>query len=151
MPSYPSIEDFVLMKSKEEPYMKGPYVFPNSTLWKIQLDVLNPSVTLIHICKKPQKLYQVKNIRFLQVWNKTLQISWTDQNNRCLSSYIILYSFDLYGSYHRLNKKRLLFPSYWHTCYSKKIKCNIRGFYKVFAVDYWGRHGPSSESFHFKG
>ncbi|GBN35523.1 Alpha-L-iduronidase [Araneus ventricosus] len=151
MPSYPSVEDFSLMKSKEEPYMRGPWDFPDSLLWKYQLNVLNPGITLIHICERPQKLYKVKNIRFLQVWNKTLQISWTDQYNRCLSSYIVLYSFDLYGSYDQLNKKRLLFPSYWHACYSKKIKCDIRGFYKVFAVDYWGRRGPSSESFQFKG
>ncbi|KAF8790168.1 Alpha-L-iduronidase like protein [Argiope bruennichi] len=110
MPSYPSVQDFSLMKSKE-----------------------------------------VKNMRFLQIWKKTLQISWTDLYNRCLSSYIVLYSFDLHGSYHQLNKKRLLFPSYWHACLNEKRNCSIKGFYKVLSVDYWGRRGPTSEIFHFKG
>ncbi|KAF8790167.1 Alpha-L-iduronidase like protein [Argiope bruennichi] len=151
MPSYPSVQDFSLMKSKEEPYMRGPWYFTDSTLWKYKLNVLNPGITLIHICERPQKLYKVKNMRFLQIWKKTLQISWTDLYNRCLSSYIVLYSFDLHGSYHQLNKKRLLFPSYWHACLNEKRNCSIKGFYKVLSVDYWGRRGPTSEIFHFKG
>ncbi|GFQ92727.1 alpha-L-iduronidase [Trichonephila clavata] len=151
MPSYPSIEQFSLIKSSENPWMKGPWDVPSTQLWKFHVKVLNPGVTLIHVCEKRQELHQVKNVRFHRIWNETLQISWTDEFNRCILTYNVVYSFHLHGSYQQLNSKRVIFPSYWHTCYNKKKRCVTKGFYKVYAVDYWGKHGPYSESFHFKG
>ncbi|GIY49355.1 alpha-L-iduronidase [Caerostris darwini] len=150
-PSYPSVEEFSLMKDKEEPCMKGPWDLQNSHNLEFHLNVLNPGVTLINICGKRKKISKVTDIRFFQTWNKTLQISWTDKHNSCVLTYNLLHNSCLHGPYNQVNKKRFKFPSYWHTCYKKKNNCDIKGFYKIYAVDYWGRHGPDSDIFHFKG
>ncbi|GIY86314.1 alpha-L-iduronidase [Caerostris extrusa] len=132
MPSYPSIEEFSLMKRK-----RGAMDERTMGLYK------NSHNLEFHL--------NVTNVRFFQTWNKTVEISWTDKHNSCVLTYNLLHNSHLHGPYNQVNKKIFKFPSYWHTCYKKKNNCDIKGFYKIYPVDYWGRRGPDSDIFHFKG
>ncbi|KFM60406.1 hypothetical protein X975_17996, partial [Stegodyphus mimosarum] len=92
MPAYPTAEQFSLMKKQEEPHSRGPWRLRSSSLWKFHLNVLNPGVTLINICESGRKLKRVKNLRYLQIRNTTIQISWQDDENRCILTYYVEYS-----------------------------------------------------------
>ncbi|KAG8191014.1 hypothetical protein JTE90_029457 [Oedothorax gibbosus] len=150
-PAYPTVEEFSYIKSREEPYMNGPWDIQNPQFIKFHLEIPNPGVTLINICEIPEVLHQIKLIRFLKIGNQTLQLAWKDEHNKCIKTYKVLYSLVSPGPYRQLNRNNLVFPSYWHACPVSEQDCQIKGFYKIYAVDYWKNSGPSSDSFYFNG
>ncbi|XP_054709476.1 alpha-L-iduronidase-like [Uloborus diversus] len=149
-PSYPSLQQFFLMKDSENPYQSGPFELAHEPPWKFHIQMTSPSVTLINICQKSKKLKKVSKIHFLQVRNDTLQIAWKDKHNRCLLTYNVEYSHDYSGKYRKINSKKIVTSSFWHACVKYK-NCKLKGYYRIYAVNFWYQRGPYSEIAHFKG
>ncbi|XP_015928540.1 alpha-L-iduronidase isoform X2 [Parasteatoda tepidariorum] len=150
-PIYPSLKQFSLIKDSEAPRMKGPYFIKCGTPLQLGLKMHNPSVILINICRAQKAISRIQNVRFLQTWNFTLQLSWTDDYNRCILTYIVEHSFLQHGPYHQLNKKNIIMPYYWHSCLKNNKSCFIKGFYRVKAIDYWNNNGPYSTPIYVRG
>lgn len=140
-PDFPSIHQFSLIKSCEAPHVVGPSSVNYSSPWQFRLKVLQPGISLIHLCSRSIPPKAIQNLQLLKISSDILQITWKD-TNRCVFTYNVEYSDSFHGPFTKINDKKVVYPNYWHSC--KDMSCSIQGFYRVQAVDYWKQHGPYS-------
>lgn len=141
LPDFPSVHQFSHIKSYEAPHVVGPSSVNYTLPWQFKMKILQPGVSLIHLCSRSIAPVLIQNVQLLKISPNIVQITWKD-TNRCILTYNVEYSIFLHGPFRKINDKKVVFPSYWHSC--KDELCSIKGFYRVQAVDYWSQHGPYS-------
>ncbi|XP_069782595.1 alpha-L-iduronidase isoform X2 [Narcine bancroftii] len=147
-PDFPTVNQFHIMRKMEDPVVKGPMPFPRGGNLILKLQMPLPSVSLLHICAKPeQPPNQVNGVSFIPLTLGQVVIRWNDGcvNSKCLKTFKVEFSVD--GKvYKRINDKDTIFTIFVHAPLSnRKGLPQVSGFYRIGAVDYWGEAGEYSE------
>ncbi|XP_069684325.1 alpha-L-iduronidase isoform X2 [Periplaneta americana] len=143
-----------LIRAAEGPYRaKGPSPVPRSGNLRRIVPLSLPSVGLVHICTKPRlKPGQVTRLLACNVTFNEVLLFWSDAavNSRCIKTYKVQFSPDGLKSFRRINPVDSIFLSFQYALpHGTNGTEEVRGWYKVRAVDYWDRHGPFSASFQY--
>ncbi|XP_042722206.1 alpha-L-iduronidase isoform X1 [Lagopus leucura] len=140
-PDFPSPEQFQQIRDAEDPVVTGPLPFPESGTLTLKQDFPIPSVFLIHICSRPSSVPdQVTGVRFIPLTKGQVIVLWDDGcvNSKCIKTFEVEFSPN--GKvYKRINAKDTIFTLYVYSPGS-----SVSGFYRVHAIDYWGKAGLSS-------
>ncbi|XP_052556348.1 alpha-L-iduronidase isoform X2 [Tympanuchus pallidicinctus] len=140
-PDFPSPEQFQQIRDAEDPVVTGPLPFPESGTLTLKQDFPIPSVFLIHICSRPSSVPdQVTGVRFIPLTKGQVIVLWDDGcvNSKCIKTFEVEFSPN--GKvYNRINAKDTIFTLYVYSPGS-----SVSGFYRVHAIDYWGKAGLSS-------
>ncbi|XP_021236263.1 alpha-L-iduronidase isoform X1 [Numida meleagris] len=140
-PDFPSPKQFQQIRDAEDPVVTGPFPFPESGTLTLKQDFPVPSVFLIHICSKPSSVPdQVTGVRFIPLTKGQVVVLWDDGcvNSKCIKTFEVEFSPN--GKvYKRINAKDTIFTLYVYSPGS-----SVSGFYRVHAIDYWGKAGLSS-------
>ncbi|POI35167.1 hypothetical protein CIB84_001081, partial [Bambusicola thoracicus] len=125
----------------QDPVVKGPLPFPESGTLTLKQDFPIPSVFLIHICSRPSSVPdQVTGVRFIPLIKGQVVVLWDDGcvNSKCIKTFEVEFSPN--GKvYKRINAKDTIFTLYVYSPGS-----SVSGFYRVRAIDYWGKAGLPS-------
>ncbi|XP_041109745.1 alpha-L-iduronidase isoform X2 [Polyodon spathula] len=141
-PDFPTIEQFKELRKAEEPLVMGPLAFPSSGTLTLKAELPVPSLFLIHICAKPKvPPDQVTGLRIMALTKGQGIIVWKDGcvNSKCLKTFEVEFSEDA-KIYRRINSRDTIFTLFVFA----SEKAEVSGFYRVRAVDYWGRPGEYS-------
>ncbi|OXB55368.1 hypothetical protein ASZ78_002437 [Callipepla squamata] len=140
-PDFPSPKQFQQIRDAEDPVVTGPFPFPESGTLTLKQDFPIPSVFLIHICSRPSSVPdQVTGVRFIPLTKGQVVVLWDDGcvNSKCIKTFEVEFSPN--GKiFKRINTKDTIFTLY---VYSRGS--SVSGFYRVHAIDYWGKAGPPS-------
>jgi len=120
----------------------------NSSL-TLTIDLPPASVSLILITEKPEERPgKVENIRieFYESLAGKAQnlVLWKGLHSRNIRTYEVFHSHSRNGTYQKINPVDLIDTAYLH----EDLTTNS-GYYKVRAVDYWGRIGIFSDPVHY--
>ncbi|XP_061875102.1 alpha-L-iduronidase isoform X3 [Colius striatus] len=142
-PDFPSPEQFRHMRDAEDPVTVGPLPFPEGGILMLKQDFPIPSVFLIHICARPSSVpNQVTDVRLIPLTKGQVIVLWDDGhvNSKCIKTFEVEFSPD--GQvYQRINAKDTIFTLWVYSPGS-----SVSGFYRVRAIDYWGKAGLPSLS-----
>uniref|UniRef100_A0A8C5K875 Iduronidase, alpha-L n=1 Tax=Jaculus jaculus TaxID=51337 RepID=A0A8C5K875_JACJA len=142
-PVFPSAEQFQRMRKAEDPVAEAPQPFPVGGHLTLHRNLPLPSLLLIHVCARPLKPPgQVSHLRVLPLTRGQLVLVWSDEHvgSKCLWTYEIQFSLD--GEvYTPISRK----PSTFNLFVFSPDTAVTSGFYRVRALDYWGRPGPFSD------
>nr|CAH65418.1 hypothetical protein RCJMB04_31l23 [Gallus gallus] len=140
-PDFPSAKQFQQIRDAEDPVVTGPLPFPESGTLTLKQDFPIPSVFLIHICSRPSSVPdQVTGVHFIPLTKGQVVVLWDDGcvNSKCIKTFEVEFSPN--GKvYKRINAKDTIFTLYVYSPGS-----SVSGFYRVRAIDYWGKAGLSS-------
>ncbi|OXB72839.1 UNVERIFIED_CONTAM: hypothetical protein H355_012629 [Colinus virginianus] len=140
-PDFPSPKQFQQIRDAEDPVVTGPFPFPESGSLTLKQDFPIPSVFLIHICSRPSSVPdQVTGVRLIPLTKGQVVVLWDDGcvNSKCIKTFEVEFSPN--GKvFKRINTKDTIFTLY---VYSRGS--SVSGFYRVHAIDYWGKAGPPS-------
>ncbi|XP_072716094.1 alpha-L-iduronidase isoform X3 [Ciconia boyciana] len=140
-PDFPSPEQFQQIRNAEDPVATGPFPVPESGILTLKQDFPVPSVFLIHICARPRSVPdQVTGVRLIPVTKGQVIVLWDDGcvNSKCIKTFEVEFSPDG-RTYQRINTKDTIFTLWVYSPGS-----SVSGFYRVRAIDYWGKAGLSS-------
>ncbi|XP_051866388.1 alpha-L-iduronidase isoform X2 [Pristis pectinata] len=144
-PDFPTVDQFRIMREMEDPVVKGPIPFPPEEILILKLQLRLPSVYLLHICAKPERPpNQVNGVNFIPLTLGQVVISWNDGcvNSKCLKTFEV--EFSVNGKvYKRINDKDTIFTIFVYAPLRKRK--DLSGFYRIRAVDYWGKAGKYSD------
>jgi len=112
----------------------------------LEFDLPMPGVSLVLLSAKPGEAPgAVTGLRAEQspslLGKEEVLLAWRDVDSRFLRTYEVLYSASPSGPFKRVNESDLLCTAFLHVKATKTGK----GYYKVRAVDYWGRAGEESD------
>ncbi|XP_062874059.1 alpha-L-iduronidase [Trichomycterus rosablanca] len=141
-PDYPSLQQLIQLRNQEDTLMEGPVPFPAQGGLTLRLKLPVPSILLIHLCARPTHTPgQVKDLRFVSITKGQVLIVWKDLHvsTRCVQMYEVEFSRDGV-TYQRINSRSSMFTS--HTFSPENLE--VCGWYRVRALDYWGRAGEFS-------
>ncbi|XP_048451946.1 alpha-L-iduronidase isoform X4 [Rhincodon typus] len=147
-PDFPTVEQFHLIREMEDPVVKGPMPFPPEGHIILKLKLPIPSVYLLHICAKPERPpNQTRGVSFIPLILGQVAVTWDDNyvNSKCLKTFEVEFSVD--GKvYRRINDKDTIFTIFVYAPFNKKKELSqVSGFYRIRAVDYWGKPGQYSD------
>ncbi|XP_025954386.1 alpha-L-iduronidase isoform X1 [Dromaius novaehollandiae] len=140
-PDFPSTEQFQEIRDAEDPVAAGPFPFPEGGVLTLKQDFVVPSVFLIHICARPRSVPdQVTGVRLIPLTKGQVIVLWDDGcvNSRCIKTFEVEFSPDG-KAYQRINAKDTIFTLWIYSPGS-----SVSGFYRVRAIDYWGKAGLPS-------
>ncbi|KAM6226921.1 alpha-L-iduronidase isoform 4-T4 [Spheniscus humboldti] len=140
-PDFPSPEQFQQIRDAEDPVATGPFPFPEGGILTLKQDFPVPSVFLIHICARPRSAPdQVTAVRLIPLTKGQVIVLWDDScvNSKCIKTFEVEFSPDG-KAYQRINAKDTIFTLWVYSPGS-----SVSGFYRVRAIDYWGKAGLSS-------
>nr|XP_034996646.1 alpha-L-iduronidase isoform X1 [Zootoca vivipara]XP_034996648.1 alpha-L-iduronidase isoform X1 [Zootoca vivipara]XP_034996649.1 alpha-L-iduronidase isoform X1 [Zootoca vivipara] len=140
-PDFPSPKQLEQIRAAEDPVVKGPFSLPAKGCLVLKQELPVPSVFLVHICAKPFAAPdQVNGVRLIHLTKGQVLVVWDDScvNSKCLKKFEVFFSQDG-KTYHQISVKDSIF-----TALVYNPETTVAGFYKVRAVDYWGRAGPFS-------
>ncbi|KAM7077227.1 alpha-L-iduronidase isoform 3-T3 [Ciconia maguari] len=140
-PDFPSPEQFQQIRNAEDPVATGPFPVPESGILTLKQDFPVPSVFLIHICARPRSVPdQVTGVRLIPLTKGQVIVLWDDGcvNSKCIKTFEVEFSPDG-RTYQRINTKDTIFTLWVYSPGS-----SVSGFYRVRAIDYWGKAGLSS-------
>ncbi|NXW18389.1 IDUA iduronidase, partial [Circaetus pectoralis] len=140
-PDFPSPEQFQQIRDAEDPVATGPFPFPEGGILTLKQDFPVPSVFLIHICARPRSVPdQVTSVRLIPLTKGQVIVLWDDGcvNSKCIKTFEVEFSPDG-KAYQRINAKDTIFTLWVYSPGS-----SVSGFYRVRAIDYWGKAGLSS-------
>ncbi|NXU55522.1 IDUA iduronidase, partial [Turnix velox] len=140
-PDFPSPQQFQQIRDAEDPVAAGPFPFPEGGILTLKQEFPIPSVFLIHICARPKSVpNQVTGVRLIPLTKGQLIVLWDDDcvNSKCIKTFEVEFSTDG-KTYQRINAKDTIFTLWVYSPGS-----SVSGFYRVRAVDYWGKAGLSS-------
>lgn len=101
-----------------------------------------PSVLLVHVCAPSKEVpNQVNGVRFITITKGQVLINWKDHciGTKCIKTYEVEFSKDEM-TFQRINHRDTIFTYYTYSPESLEVS----GYYRVRAVDYWGRNGEYS-------
>ncbi|XP_051498933.1 alpha-L-iduronidase isoform X2 [Apus apus] len=140
-PDFPSPEEFQQIRDAEDPVATGPFPLPEGGILTLKQDLPVPSVFLIHICARPRSVPdQVTGVRLIPLTKGQVIVLWDDGcvNSKCIKTFEVEFSPDG-KAYQRINAKDTIF-----TLWVYSPGRSVSGFYRVRAIDYWGKAGLSS-------
>lgn len=110
---------------------------------QITVTVTEPSVHLVVLTRRPATLpATVQGLKARRYFGLTRQpqvmLTWRGLTSRALRTYEVLYSPTRGGRYRRVNRPDLLCTTFL------RVADEVRGWYKVRGVDYWGNAGQAS-------
>ncbi len=110
---------------------------------ELSFDLPLPGVSLILLTRKPSTAPgPVKGLRSRRYHGCTgqsqLMLRWQDEGSRALHTYEVMWSPDQTQPPQRINEPDLLCTAFLH------VAGDVRGVYRVRAVDQWGRAGEMS-------
>lgn len=156
-PATPDWNVFQEMRNFEEPVrIKGPVRWPSlDDHGRINLTMRHPSVALIHFCSRIESPpNQVTNVVLYNITFGEVLIVWDDScvSSKCIKTYEVEFSrVNQENLFRRINPRDSYFTSFvFFKVNSTLLQVKespteeTRGFYRVRAVDYWGRPGPYS-------
>jgi hypothetical protein len=121
----------------------------------LSFDLPLPSVSLVLLSAKPSEAPgRVADVRIeryeglldqdeiMVIWQANHV--WHDVGSRVLQTYEVLYADSPDGPYTRVNEADVIDTAFLHVR-EKVADVPSAGFYKIRAVDYWGRRGEASE------
>ncbi|XP_030213787.1 alpha-L-iduronidase isoform X1 [Gadus morhua] len=141
-PDFPSAQQFQQLRAAEDPHVEGPWPVPAGDTLTLDLKLSLPSVLLVHVCAKPRAVPdQVNGLRFIKITKGQVLIVWSDHcvDSKCLLTFEVEFSRDG-EDFHRINDRHSIFTSYVYS----PVDQEVRGVYRVRALDYWGRPGSYS-------
>ncbi|XP_018613848.2 alpha-L-iduronidase [Scleropages formosus] len=148
-PDYPTAKQFQQLRNLGEPQVRGPLPFPSEGTLTLKVELPVPAVLLVHVCARPKATpEQVNGLRFIAVTKGQVLVVWSDRSvrSRCIKTYEVEFSTDN-RKFRRINTQDSIFTSYVFA----PENLDVCGFYRVRAVDYWGRPGEYSQSEKFCG
>ncbi|XP_025905704.1 alpha-L-iduronidase [Nothoprocta perdicaria] len=140
-PDFPSPEQFQQIRDAEDPLALGPFPVPEGGALILKQDFPVPSVFLVHICARPRSVPdQVTGVRLIPLVKGQVIVLWDDGcvNSRCIKTFEVEFSLDG-KAYQRINAKDTIFTLWVYSPGS-----SVSGFYRVSAIDYWGKAGLPS-------
>ncbi|XP_074022675.1 alpha-L-iduronidase [Numenius arquata] len=140
-PDFPSPQQFQQIRDAEDPVTTGPFPVPEGGILTLKQDFPIPSVFLIHICARPRSVPdQVTGVRLIPLTKGQVIVLWDDGcvNSKCIKTFEVEFSPDG-EAYQRINAKDTIFTLWVYSPGS-----SVSGFYRVRAIDYWGKAGLSS-------
>ncbi|KAJ3607295.1 hypothetical protein NHX12_025605 [Muraenolepis orangiensis] len=141
-PDFPTAQQFQLLRTAEDPRVEGPWPVPAGDTLTLGLKLSLPSVLLVHVCARPRAVpEQVNGLRFIKITKGQVLIIWSDHcvTSKCILTFEVEFSRDG-EDFHRINDQRSIFTSYVYS----PVDQEVRGLYRVRALDYWGRPGAFS-------
>ncbi|XP_031798861.1 alpha-L-iduronidase isoform X2 [Sarcophilus harrisii] len=147
-PVFPTIKQFQQMRETEDAVAAGPFPFPENGQLILKQELSVPSILLLHVCSKPHlPPNQVNGVRILPLTRGQITLIWDDGcvNSKCLRTYDV--EFSQHGHIYRGIKRK---ESTFNLFVFAPDNANVTGFYRLRAVDYWGRSGPFSTPVYYK-
>uniref|UniRef100_A0A673HTA7 Alpha-L-iduronidase n=1 Tax=Sinocyclocheilus rhinocerous TaxID=307959 RepID=A0A673HTA7_9TELE len=121
-PDYPTAQQFTQLRNQEDPQTDGPLPVPSDGSLTLKAALPVPSVLLVHVCAQSKEVPdQVNGVRFITITKGQVLIIWKDHciGTKCIKTYEVEFSKD-------------------------ETSLEVSGYYRVRAVDYWGRNGEYS-------
>lgn len=149
-PPYPTLDQFKVLRSVEEPFRSHKPQQLFYPPWKFYLKIPLPGITLLYICDKHDFPTYISKVRILNISQETIIITWKDLSNRCLLTYEVQFSSSgILVTYKRINTEDSIFLSF---TYSQRLQksnqffhhCPFKGYYRIRAIDFWKQKGPFS-------
>uniref|UniRef100_A0A8D0GXV6 Alpha-L-iduronidase n=1 Tax=Sphenodon punctatus TaxID=8508 RepID=A0A8D0GXV6_SPHPU len=137
-PDFPSRKQFQQIRDAEDPFVRGPFPFPDKSSLILKLELPIPSVFLIHICARPRSApSQVTGVQLISLTKGQVLVLWDDHgaSSKCLRRFEVEFSQDD-KTYKRINARDSIFTLFVYSPGSA-----VSGFYRVRAVDYWEKPG----------
>jgi L-iduronidase len=155
-PVFPEQQLRAQLRAMEGPHrVTGPSRVPRSGKLRLLLPLKLPSIALLHVCTKTLGTPgQVSRLMLCNVTYNEVLLFWSDVTvvTRCIKTYEIQFSAVASGKFRRINLQDTIFLSFQYSLPSGiNKKEQVRGFYRVRAVDYWNRPGPFSLSVQYPG
>ncbi|CAL8249369.1 unnamed protein product [Merluccius merluccius] len=141
-PDFPTAAQFQQLRTAEDPWVEGPWPVPAGDSLTLDLKLALPSVLLVHVCAKPRaQPEQVDGLRFIKITEGQVLIIWSDRRvtSKCILTFEVDFSRDG-EDFHRINARHSIFTSFVFSPVDQEVK----GVYRVRALDYWGRPGSYS-------
>uniref|UniRef100_A0A8C5AX81 Alpha-L-iduronidase n=1 Tax=Gadus morhua TaxID=8049 RepID=A0A8C5AX81_GADMO len=138
-PDFPSAQQFQQLRAAEDPHVEGPWPVPAGDTLTLDLKLSLPSVLLVHVCAKPRAVPDQVSPPITH--HQFVLIVWSDHcvDSKCLLTFEVEFSRDG-EDFHRINDRHSIFTSYVYS----PVDQEVRGVYRVRALDYWGRPGSYS-------
>uniref|UniRef100_A0A8C1FJW1 Alpha-L-iduronidase n=2 Tax=Cyprinus carpio TaxID=7962 RepID=A0A8C1FJW1_CYPCA len=143
-PDYPTAQQFTQLRNQEDPQTDGPLPVPSDGSLTLKAALPVPSVLLVHVCAQSKEVPdQVNGVRFITITKGQVLIIWKDHciGTKCIKTYEVEFSKDE-TTFQRINQRDTIFT---YCTYSPGIIL-VSGYYRVRAVDYWGRNGEYSST-----
>jgi len=147
-PKKPSAEQFATMRKNQElAVLEGPReVAIRDGRLTLDFDLPLPAVSLILLSKRPAeapgKVEQLRGEKYKGITgNEEVLLSWEGIDSRVIQTYEVLYAESPEGPFERINGSDLICTAFLHV----RKTAGGKGYYKIRAVDYWGRFGEESE------
>ncbi|XP_014435043.2 alpha-L-iduronidase isoform X1 [Pelodiscus sinensis] len=137
-PDFPSAKQFRQMRDAEGPVVRGPFPFPGDGRLIMKQELPVPSIFLLHICARPRSApNQVTGVHLIPLTKGQVAVGWDDGcvASKCLKTFEVEFSPDG-KAYERINARDTIF-----TLWVYSPGAAVSGFYRVRAVDYWGKPG----------
>uniref|UniRef100_A0A673HRQ0 Alpha-L-iduronidase n=1 Tax=Sinocyclocheilus rhinocerous TaxID=307959 RepID=A0A673HRQ0_9TELE len=141
-PDYPTAQQFTQLRNQEDPQTDGPLPVPSDGSLTLKAALPVPSVLLVHVCAQSKEVPdQVNGVRFITITKGQVLIIWKDHciGTKCIKTYEVEFSKDE-TAFQRINQRETIFTYYTYSPESLEVS----GYYRVRAVDYWGRNGEYS-------
>lgn len=147
-PLLPTFEQLEQLRSHHElPLLEPPKVVQaNRQEVALEFDLPLPAVSLLLLSQKPARGPETpRNLRAERYQGlndrENILLLWEGLGSRVIQTYEVLWSESPEGPHQRLNYADLINAAYLHSRIPSQT-----GYYKVRAVDYWGRAGTASET-----
>ncbi|XP_019346255.1 alpha-L-iduronidase isoform X2 [Alligator mississippiensis] len=137
-PDFPSVKQFQQLRDAEDPAVTGPFPFPEDGHLLLKKELPIPSVFLIHVCARPRSVpNQVTGVHLIPLTKEQVAVLWDDDHvdSKCIKTFEVEFSPNG-KTYQRINTKDTIFTLWVYSPGSI-----VSGFYRVRAVDYWGKPG----------
>uniref|UniRef100_A0A8C1FGJ4 Alpha-L-iduronidase n=2 Tax=Cyprinus carpio TaxID=7962 RepID=A0A8C1FGJ4_CYPCA len=144
IPDYPTAQQFTQLRNQEDPQTDGPLPVPSDGSLTLKAALPVPSVLLVHVCAQSKEVPdQVNGVRFITITKGQVLIIWKDHciGTKCIKTYEVEFSKDE-TTFQRINQRDTIFT---YCTYSPE-SLEVSGYYRVRAVDYWGRNGEYSST-----
>ncbi|XP_061673771.1 alpha-L-iduronidase isoform X2 [Syngnathoides biaculeatus] len=141
-PIYPTTDQFTKLRNVQDPLVDGPWPVPAGETLTLKARLRVPSVLLIHVCAQPKAApNQVNGLRFLRITRGQVLVIWSDGcvDSKCILTFELEYSASQ-REFSRINHLNTIFTSFVYS----PVHQEVSGWYRVRAVDYWGRPGMYS-------
>lgn len=151
-PGTPSEEELKAMELHDEIEMPAAttILHPEGGEARVEFTLPVPGVQLTIVANKPPAAPPVvtglRARRFRGITDKhNILLTWQGLEPWALATYEVLWSADRKGPFARINPRSTLYSSFLH----RRAKRAESGYYKVRAIDHWGRRGGESEVLQF--
>ncbi len=147
-PRHPAAKQYAEMREHQElAALEEPReVIIENGMLLLEFDLPLPGVSLILLSAKPDRgPGRVESLRAEGyeglAGDGEVMLSWEGIDSRVIRTYEVLYADSPDGPFERVNRPELICTAFLHC----RESGTGRGYYKIRAIDYWGRSGEESD------